>query len=267
MYGYIYKTTNLINNKIYIGKKKSSKFLGEKYLGSGKIIRHAIEKYGKDNFSVELLEECDSLETLNEKEKYYILKYNSQNLIIGYNISFGGDGGVTWGYDKHPFKGKHHTEESRKKNSESCKGRIAWNKGKKGVQIMSEETKQKIRFKNLGKKKNRIKKHNVPMSEETKEKLRQANLGKKVPIEVVEKARITQLNKHLHWFNNGILEVQASVCPDGYTFGRLKMTNEQKQKLSNSHKGKQPWNKGLSKEIVPSLARPNNGKYTKNKKG
>ena len=36
MYGYIYKTTNLVNGKIYIGQKKSDVFLGDKYLGSGK---------------------------------------------------------------------------------------------------------------------------------------------------------------------------------------------------------------------------------------
>ena len=267
MYGYIYKTTNLINGKIYIGKKKSNKFLDNNYLGSGKIIRQAIEKYGKDNFSVELLEKCDSLDALNEKEKYYIEYYNSQNLTIGYNISFGGDGGITWGNDKHPFKDKHHTEESKRKNSEHCKGRVPWNKGKKGIKKMSEETKEKIRLKNLGKKKHRIKKHNVPMKEETKEKLRQLNLGKKIPIERVEKIRTTQLNKHLHWFNNGVVEIKASDCPIGYTLGRLKMSSEQKQKLSNSHRGKLPWNKGLSKENTPSLARPNNGKHLKNKRG
>lgn len=36
MYGYIYKTTNLINGKIYIGQHKANKFLGQSYLGSGK---------------------------------------------------------------------------------------------------------------------------------------------------------------------------------------------------------------------------------------
>ena len=45
MYGYIYKTINLVNDKIYIGQKHSSKFLGEKYLGSGKSLKGAIIKY------------------------------------------------------------------------------------------------------------------------------------------------------------------------------------------------------------------------------
>ena len=43
MYGYIYKTTNTVNNKIYIGQKKSEIFLKESYLGSGKYLKNAIK--------------------------------------------------------------------------------------------------------------------------------------------------------------------------------------------------------------------------------
>ena len=69
MYGYVYKTTNNLNNKIYIGQHKSSVF-DDKYIGSGKILLQAITKYGKDNFTTEVLEWCDSREQLNEKEKF-----------------------------------------------------------------------------------------------------------------------------------------------------------------------------------------------------
>ena len=54
MYGYIYKTTNLLNSKIYVGQKKSNIFLEEKYLGSGVRLNSAIKSYGKENFTVEL---------------------------------------------------------------------------------------------------------------------------------------------------------------------------------------------------------------------
>ena len=70
MYGYIYKTTNLINGKIYVGQKKSIKFLGNKYLGSGKLLKKAVLKYGLDAFTVELLEVCDTKEQLNRQERY-----------------------------------------------------------------------------------------------------------------------------------------------------------------------------------------------------
>lgn len=91
MYGYIYKTTNKVNNKIYIGQKKSDKFLNEKYLGSGVRLKSAIKHYGKTNFTVDLLQECFSEEELNEREIYYIKKYDSQNPDIGYNLQAGGN--------------------------------------------------------------------------------------------------------------------------------------------------------------------------------
>lgn len=93
MYGYIYKTTNLLNDKIYIGKKKGE--FTEKYKGSGKYLKNAINKYGIENFIVEIIEYCETLEEQNEKEKYWITYYRNQNVEM-YNISDGGDGGNTF---------------------------------------------------------------------------------------------------------------------------------------------------------------------------
>lgn len=95
MYGYIYKTTNLINGKIYIGQKKSNVFLGTKYLGSGKILHSAINKYGEQNFSIELIEECENKTQLDLQEIFWIEKYSSRNKDIGYNLIKGGTGGAT----------------------------------------------------------------------------------------------------------------------------------------------------------------------------
>ena len=69
MYGYIYRTNNLINGKMYIGKKVSTKFLAEKYLGSGKLLKKAVNKYGKENFKVELLAEAKNKDELIALEK------------------------------------------------------------------------------------------------------------------------------------------------------------------------------------------------------
>lgn len=96
MYGYIYLTTNTVNNKIYVGKHKSSIF-NSHYYGSGKLIRLAIAKYGIDAFGVKLLCTCDSLEDLNRMERFYIQEFKSNDLAVGYNISQGGDGGNTTG--------------------------------------------------------------------------------------------------------------------------------------------------------------------------
>lgn len=86
----IYKTINLINQKIYIGQTTKSI---DNYYGSGKIINKALLKYGKSNFKVEILDYCKNKEELNEREKYWILLLNSTDHNIGYNISDGGQGG------------------------------------------------------------------------------------------------------------------------------------------------------------------------------
>ena len=88
---YIYKIINKINNKIYIGQ--SEKDVNVEYIGSGKILLKAIKKYGKINFNKEIIETCNFKEQLNEREKYWIKFYNSNDRKIGYNISIGGDGG------------------------------------------------------------------------------------------------------------------------------------------------------------------------------
>lgn len=88
----IYKVTNNINGKIYIGKRISD---SSSYLGSGKLIKRAIKKYGAENFHKEIIDSAETIEELNEKEIFWINEYKSNNLKIGYNISSGGDGGDT----------------------------------------------------------------------------------------------------------------------------------------------------------------------------
>lgn len=117
----IYKTTNLANGKIYIGKDKNN---NPAYLGSGKILHLAFQKYGIENFNKEILEECETLEDLNEREKYWIGFYNSTDRKIGYNIELGGNGGNT--ISKHPNK-----DEIRSKHSEWMKQNNPARGGKK----------------------------------------------------------------------------------------------------------------------------------------
>lgn len=94
MYGYVYITENLINHKRYIGQHKSGVF-DEWYKGSGNLILQAIEKYGSDNFTTKILEECCSKEDLDSKEKYWIAYYNAINDPMFYNLNIGGTGGFT----------------------------------------------------------------------------------------------------------------------------------------------------------------------------
>lgn len=94
----IYKTTNSINGKIYIGK---SKYNDPSYLGSGVILKQAIEKYGIESFTREVLEECSD-DSIDEREIYWIDHYKSFRREIGYNIAKGGTGGDTT--TSHPNK-------------------------------------------------------------------------------------------------------------------------------------------------------------------
>lgn len=125
MYGYIYKTTNMVNNKIYIGKKKGE--FCPTYYGSGKLIKLSIEKYGLDNFKVEIIKECYSLKEINEQEKYFIEK-----LFPEYNIAAGGTGGNTMllmpENEKRILIEKRSKSLSIKHNNLSKEERLEWNK-------------------------------------------------------------------------------------------------------------------------------------------
>ena len=82
----IYKIENLVNHKIYIGQSiRIERRWTEHCNKNGKsVISQAIQKYGKQNFSFQVIEECEP-EQLNELEEYYIKKYNSV-IPNGYNI-------------------------------------------------------------------------------------------------------------------------------------------------------------------------------------
>lgn len=96
MYGFIYETTNNINGMKYIGQKTYDKNGNWKtYLGSGIYLKRAVDKYGKENFRREILEECPSKETLDEREIYWIKYFDAVNSKNYYNIASGGDGGNT----------------------------------------------------------------------------------------------------------------------------------------------------------------------------
>lgn len=216
----IYKATNIIDGKVYIGfdshwpnRKGQHLILSQK--GSGWLFHEAIRKYGPDAFEWEVI--CQSKDghyLLNEMEPYFIKEYNSFYLNgQGYNMTLGGDGTVGYhhleetktrisntkrGYrhseksknkmsesrknrplsekerqhlDKlhesrkgckhttetkkkmsNASKGRRHSEQSKEKMSESHKGCIPWNKGTKGKQICSDETRKKMSISRIGNK-------------------------------------------------------------------------------------------------------------------
>lgn len=148
-FGYIYKTTNLINNKIYIGQHKRNYF-DERYKGSGKEIMKALKKYGRENFKVEIIEWCYNLQDLNDAENTYVDYYKKLYGRQCYNIAEGGNGYVS------KYLSDEGKEELRKKVSNTLKGRVITelhrqriSKGLKGYK-KSKEHIEKIAAKHRG---------------------------------------------------------------------------------------------------------------------
>lgn len=83
----VYKITNKIDGKFYIGKHQT-RDLNDGYMGSGKYLKSAIKKHGLENFSKEILHVFDSEKEMNEKEKELVVLSEE-----AYNLCDGGQGG------------------------------------------------------------------------------------------------------------------------------------------------------------------------------
>lgn len=184
----VYKTTNLVNGKIYIGQDSKN---NSKYLGSGDLIKKAIKKYGKEKFIKEVLCVCIDQDDLDIKEQFFIKELDSSNLDIGYNIALGGRNGGSFG--------RKLSEEHKKKISES---RI-------GI-VFSDDHKNKISKAHIGKtitnetrEKMSISQKLIihePMKEETKEKISKIKTGKKASDETKEKMSDSHSGEKNHFY-------------------------------------------------------------------
>lgn len=197
----VYKITNNINDKVYIGQSINIKARWKDHMHTldrndsrCTLLQRAWNKYGKENFSFEILELCEE-DMLDEVEMKYIAIYDSHN--NGYNIELGGN------------KNKHLSEETKRKISDANRGRVHSEETLKKMsearigeknpmygQMHSEETRRKISEAHKGK-------PGHPTSEKTKELIRRANTGRIVSDETrkrisdATKGRVAH-NKNLH---------------------------------------------------------------------
>lgn len=175
----IYKITNLINGKIYIGQSIDieRRFWDHRCISheSNRHLKHALQKYGKENFKYEVLEECQESE-LDVRERYYI-----ETLKPEYNVTNGGQDSL-----------RRYPEEVREKISEKSKEQ--WNN------MTDEERQRRISHNLTGHRRG------YTMSEETKAKIRDKNLGKKQSLETIEKRKQTMLKKK----QNGYRQTNSS---------------------------------------------------------
>jgi group I intron endonuclease len=239
----IYKAENLINGKIYIGKtngclaNRQRGHLNSAKKGAKTIFYNAIRKHGEENFIFSVLDECLSKEELNDKEKFYIKQFNSK-IPNGYNMTDGGDGND---------------------------GTIKPNLGKH----LLEETKDKIRLANLGKKhsgatRKKMKESHIKSYAEGRSrswnkglpKELHPNYGKKMSEEQKKKISLSKSGEKNHNFgkpnwNSGLIGIVT--CPKGlipWNKGLTKETDTRMAtiatKVSETLKGNVPWNKGLN---------------------
>lgn len=213
----IYKTTNLVNGKQYIGKDAKNT---PSYLGSGTFLKKAIQKYGKENFKKEILEVCSSQEELKEREEYWLNYYDAGNNPDFYNTHNHSYGGIL---------GQVHSEETRNKISESHIG-----------MKYSDEYKKKLSSIRLGKK---LKPH----TEETKKKMSESKIGKERSQETKDKISKSLSNRpsnfsgktHSNETKQKLKEKNSGK--NNPNFGK-KRSEETRKKMSESHRKKKSIN-------------------------
>jgi len=219
---FIYKTTNLVNGKIYIGQHIGTK---PSYIGSGMLLKAAIKKYGRENFKREIIEYCDNVDQANEREIIWIARYDSTNRNIGYNIERGG-GGVS---DKQieNLKGNFRPEHIKKRISDSLKGIKRAPRTKEHTAKIYESRKKNGTLK---------------LSEEHKKKLKKASTGRKRTKETIEKMKKIQ--------NDPEYKKKISKASRG-----RKHTNQVKKKMSEY------WKKRKGESAYPVIQLDLNYKY------
>lgn len=268
---YIYKITNILSGKIYVGQSKDparrwSDHKSLSKLNPKQYIHRAMAKYGIENFTFEIIAEYTTQQEVDLAENDFINKFDSRNKEYGYNLKPGGKVRGIW----------NHSEETRKKLKEN------WHK------IHSPESVAKTAAANRGQKRG------TP-SEECRRKIGEANKialkGKKQPQEVIDK-RVAAINEKY-----GGKKCNAPGCErvDGYKHNGVRycelhiqrllkygnvdlsertphnkgkpMSEEAKQRLSESLKGQKAWNKGIShsEETKQKLSELLKGKEPPNK--
>lgn len=255
---YIYKITNLINGKTYIGQRKCPQGINpeqDKYMGSGKHLKCAKLKYGLEFFSKKILiSNIESKEEANTKEIKTIELYKKQGK-AEYNIAKGGDGGDIYSClseeekrnsnrkksCNHYWLGKHLPKEMREKISRANTGKTLTNEqierlrnvhiGKK----LTEEHKRKISESNKGR----------VVTEETRKKISEKQKGKVIPEE--QRRKISLANKG----HKNSPEARRKISEK--LKGR-KFSEEQRKHISESLKGKgHPQKESTKKKISKTM--------------
>ena len=195
----IYKITNLVNSKVYIGASKNIEKRWSEHRGSVKSPIHSeLEALGEENFKFEILLECPE-DMLAQWERDMICLYDADDPEKGYNDK--NDRPYSLKRNE-SLRGRKLSEETRRKMSETLKGHKAWNKGHRHT----EETKRKMSEANKGhklseetkRKMSEVKRGHVT-SDETRRKMSEAKKGLKGHKHTEESKHKMSEVRHLYW--------------------------------------------------------------------
>lgn len=191
---FFYKTTNKVNGRYYYGVH-STENIDDGYLGSGRALKAAVKKYGVENFEREILVFCSS-----ERAMYmYEAEVVTQEVVndpMSYNMALGGDGGSI-----HSEEVLKHLSEVNRGERNPMYGKPGANKGKH----FSEETKKKMKESALGKHSGELngmygKKHSFSSRKRMSEfSLGQIAWNKGIPCSEETKRKISEKKKGRHW--------------------------------------------------------------------
>lgn len=270
-YGYVYLITNKINGHKYVGMRASNVF-DENYWGSGILITKAIKKYGKENFTREILHWCNTPDELIMTEVAELKKRNAAKSDEYYNI-IDDSTPILFG-SKNGFYGKNHTDSTKKIISEKNSGIKLTSKDKEKRKVFwnSEDgnnLKEKLSIERKGKclsdehrlaiKNSFTDVRRKQISENTKKfflsedgiKLRQelASAAKErfTGVEKTEehKKNISVVLKGMkHSWQDKINKNPEKIRKTAEKHTGMKRTDEAKKNMSNAKKGKSPNNKG-----------------------
>ncbi len=212
MHYLIYKITNKLDNKIYVGKHKTDD-KNDDYFGSGLLLGRAVEKHGKEHFLKELLFECKTEEEMNQKETDIV----DENFIARpdtYNIKLGGSGGFDH-INKNKLQNTEKAKLARRKRAEEMR--------KKFVSLIDDED---FRQEWIQKVKNGTRLHQSLFgnntfggkthSDETKKKMSESKKGKGTG------KKNPAFGKH--WITNGLISKlvpKTDTLPSGFEKGRV----------------------------------------------
>lgn len=222
-FNYVYKTTNRITGKSYVGSHCTDN-IDDNYIGSGRLFLKSVKKHGKLNFEREILEICIDASAARMKENFYIGEFGTL-CPSGYNLC--PDGGIG-------FKGATHSEATKKKIG-------AWQKGKTYEELYgpekAAEMKEKQRLAKLGK--------STPRK------------GKGHKQELIEKYGVKEGTDRYNTF----IEKQSESHKGKPTWIKGKNhTEETKDKIRTSTSGKNHhnWGKKLDDELKEKMKKPHN---------